>query len=164
MISLEAIREENLHIFRAVRLRALEESPAAFGSTFARESLFTQDEWLARAMRWNGELGIGYLAMEDGAGCGIAGGFLDANDSTKAELVSMWTAPTHRQCGVGRLLVNAVIDWARLRGAKSIQLMVTSGNESAIEFYGRLGFTKTGRTEPYPNDPALFECEMIRSI
>lgn len=164
MITLEPVSEENLRTLRTVRLRALEESPAAFGSTHARESQFTHDEWLVRAMRWNGDLGIGYLAMEDGAGCGIAGCFLDASEPAKAELVSMWTAPTHRQRGVGRLLVNAVMDWARMRGAKSIQLMVTSGNESAIEFYGRLGFTKTGRTEPYPNDPALFEYEMIRDL
>jgi GNAT superfamily N-acetyltransferase len=164
MITLEPVSEENLRTFRTVRLSALEESPGAFGSTYAREIRFTQDEWLARAARWNGDLGIGYLAMEDGSGCGIAGGLLDANDPTRVQLVSMWTAHTHRQRGVGRLLVNAVIDWARLRGARTMQLMVTSGNESAIEFYGRLGFTKTGHTEPYPNDPALFEYEMIRPI
>ena len=31
-----------------------------------------------------------------------------------------------------------------------LQLMVTSINLAAISFYQRLGFTKTGRTEPYP--------------
>ncbi|PYY15895.1 MAG: GNAT family N-acetyltransferase, partial [Acidobacteria bacterium] len=66
--------------------------------------------------------------------------------------------------GVGRLLVGAILDWARQRGARTLRLMVTSNNEPAISFYQRLGFTLTGRTEPYPNDPALIEYEMSRSI
>jgi ribosomal protein S18 acetylase RimI-like enzyme len=39
-----------------------------------------------------------------------------------------------------------------------------SNNEPAILFYQRLGFARTGRTEPYPNDPALIEYEMSRAI
>jgi ribosomal protein S18 acetylase RimI-like enzyme len=42
--------------------------------------------------------------------------------------------------------------------------MVTSNNEPAIRFYERLGFTRTGRTEPYPNDPGVIEYEMLRPI
>jgi len=42
--------------------------------------------------------------------------------------------------------------------------MVTSNNEPAILFYQRLGFTLTGRTAPYANDPALLEFEMSRPI
>jgi ribosomal protein S18 acetylase RimI-like enzyme len=76
----------------------------------------------------------------------------------------MWTAPTHRRRGVASLLVNEVISWARLRGARTLLLMVTSSNDPAISFYQRLGFTRTGRTEPYPHDPALIEYEMSRPI
>ena len=43
-------------------------------------------------------------------------------------------------------------------------LMVTSNNEAALRFYEQLGFNRTGRTEPYPNDPALIEYEMSRQI
>jgi ribosomal protein S18 acetylase RimI-like enzyme len=39
-------------------------------------------------------------------------------------------------------------------------LMVTSNNESAIRFYDRSGFIRTGRTESDLNDPAVIECEM----
>jgi len=42
--------------------------------------------------------------------------------------------------------------------------MVTSNNERAIRFYERLGFAKTGRTEPYPNDLAIIEYEMLRPV
>jgi ribosomal protein S18 acetylase RimI-like enzyme len=164
MVKLKPVRAENVQVFKEVRLRALEDSPSAFGSTYATEAQLTDREWLARALRWNGESGIGYLAMEDGAAFGIAGAFLDQEDGARAHLVSMWTAPTHRQRGVGRLLVDGVVDWARLRGARTVRLMVTSNNETAILFYRRLGFVMTGRTEPYPNDPALIEHEMAQPI
>lgn len=107
---------------------------------------------------------MGFLALDQGTACGIAGSFLDQNDPANAHLISMWTAPTHRRQGVGRLLVNAVLNWARGRNARILQLMVTSNNEPAIRFYQRLGFTRTGRTEPYPNDPAVIEYEMSRPI
>jgi ribosomal protein S18 acetylase RimI-like enzyme len=42
--------------------------------------------------------------------------------------------------------------------------MVTSVNDSAIRFYERLGFARTGRSEPYPNDPSITEYEMSRAI
>jgi GNAT superfamily N-acetyltransferase len=61
-------------------------------------------------------------------------------------------------------LVNNVLNWARGRNARSLLLMVTSNNEPAIGFYQRLGFTRTGRTEPYPNDPVVIEYEMSRPI
>ena len=102
--------------------------------------------------------------MDGDTACGIAGSFLDQNDATRAHLLSMWTAPTHRQQGIGRLLVNDVLNWARGRDARTLQLMVTSNNEPAIRFYQRLGFTRTGRTEPYPNDPGVIEYEMSRPI
>lgn len=41
---------------------------------------------------------------------------------------------------------------------------VTSTNHPAMRFYESLAFTFTGHTEPYPNDPALMECERSRPI
>jgi ribosomal protein S18 acetylase RimI-like enzyme len=164
MITIEPITPQNALIFKAARLRALQDTPSAFGSTYARESQFTEAEWIIRANKWNGERSILFMAMEGGEAVGLAGSYLDHDDPTRAHLISMGTAPTHRQQGVGRMLVDEVINWARQRNAHTLQLMVTSINESAISFYQRLGFTFTGRTEPYPNDPALIEHEMSRPL
>jgi ribosomal protein S18 acetylase RimI-like enzyme len=164
MITIEPITAANVQLFKDVRLRALADTPSAFGSTYAREAAFPDSEWLARALKWNGERGVGYLAMDGPTGCGIAGSFLHENDPAKAQLISMWTAPTHRQQGVGRLLVNEILNWARSRHVRELLLMVTSINEPAMAFYDRLGFARTGRTEPYPNDSALIEYEMARPV
>lgn len=164
MITIEPITPKNVVLFKSVRLRALQEAPYAFGSTYAKEAEFNDAEWLRRAERWNGERGIGFLAIDGETTCGIVGVFLDANDAKRAQLVSMWTSPAHRHRGVGRMLVNEVLGWARLRSARTLLLMVTSNNEAAMRFYEKLGFAQTGRTEPYPNDPNVIEYEMSRNL
>jgi ribosomal protein S18 acetylase RimI-like enzyme len=163
-VSIRPVTPLNVFTFKAVRLRALQDTPHAFSSTYAKESQFADSEWLAWTERMNGETGAGFLAMDGETTCGIAGSFLDQNDPTRAHLISMWTAPTHRQQGIGRLLIKEVLRWARRRNARTLLLMVTGNNEAAIRFYERLGFTRTGRTEPYPNDPAVLDYEMSRSI
>lgn len=164
MTTLERIRPENVALFRAVRLEALRDRPSAFGSTFENESQLNDEAWLARASQHTGERSIGYLAVDGAAGCGIAVGFLDEDDTSQAHLVSMWVAPLRRRHGIGRSLVTAIVDWAGERGATQLNLMVTSSNDSAIRFYEQLGFRMTGRTEPYPNDATLVEFEMSRAI
>lgn len=164
MISIVPITGRNFLVFKVVRLRALQDSPFAFGSTYARESEFTDDEWLRRAENWNGVSGAGFLAMDENEACGIVGSFLDEKDPSQARLVSMWTAPAYRRLGVGALLVTTAENWARGAGAKTMSLMVTSHNPSAQLFYERLGFILTGATEPWPNDPSFFEHEMSRRL
>ena len=150
--------------FKTVRLRALLDSPIAFGSTYAREAQLSDADWQQRAVKWNAERSAGFLAFDGDEACGIAATFLDDADSARAHLVSMWVAPTHRRGGIGGTLVVAVIGWAMAKQVKTLHLMVTSINDSATRFYERLGFVKTGRTEPYPNDPSLLEYEMVRQI
>jgi ribosomal protein S18 acetylase RimI-like enzyme len=165
MVAIERITPQNVAIFKNVRLRALQDTPLAFGSTYADEWKLSDAEWLNRATRWNGERGVGFLAFDENlTPCGMAGSFLDEQDATRAKLISMWTAPTHRQRGIGRLLVHEILNWARTRRVHTLVLMVTSVNESAIRFYDRLGFSRTGHTEPYPNDPSIVEYEMSRAI
>jgi ribosomal protein S18 acetylase RimI-like enzyme len=161
---LEPITLENIALFKKVRLRALQDTPNAFGSTYAKECQLSDVDWIKRAIRWNGETGIGFLALDGGVPCGIAGSVLDQADVTRAHLLSMWTAPAHRRRGIGSRLVNEIVGWARQRGVRVLQLMVTSHNEPAISLYEHLGFIRTGRTEPYPNDPSLIEYEMLRPV
>jgi len=164
LIVIEPITPQNAFVFKAVRLRALQDARYAFGSTYAKEAQFADSEWLARVERMNGERGVGFLAMDGQTVCGLVGSFLDPTDPTRANLVSMWTADNYRRQGVGRGLVEEILKWAQTRNAHTLVLMVTSNNDRAIRFYERLGFSRTGRTEPYPNDPAVVEYEMSRPI
>jgi ribosomal protein S18 acetylase RimI-like enzyme len=164
MIVVGPITLQNVAIFKEVRLRALLDTPSAFGSTYANECQLSDADWVKRAIRWNGETGMGFVAMDGDIACSIAGSMLDQEDANRAHLQSMWTAPTHRRQGIGGRLVNELVGWARQRRVRVLQLMVTSNNEPAILFYKQLGFLQTGRTEPYPNDPSLVEYEMVRTV
>jgi len=135
LITIDAITPENAFVFKTVRLSALKDAPHAFRATYAKESEFADAEWLQRAEQMNGQRAAGFLAMDGDQACGIVGSFLESNDRTRVQLVSMWTAPTPRHRGIGRRLVNEVLRWAHLRGAHTLLLMVTSNNEPAIRFY-----------------------------
>lgn len=164
MIALELITPQNAMVLMDARLRALQDAPNAFSSTYAEESKLADADWAKRAAQWSGEKSVGYLAMDARMTCGIASGLLDQADATCAHLLSMWIAPTHRRAGIGRTLVDAVVTWARSQNVRTLLLLVTSNNDTAIEFNQRLGFALTGKTEPYRNDPALSNFEMIRCI
>ena len=164
MILLNPITPAKALIFKAVRLRALQDTPTAFGSTYAKESQLTDDDWIKRAERWNGDRAAGFIAMDGETACGMVCSFLDEDDTTQAHLIAMWAEPAHRRQGLGCRLVTQVLTWASSRGAHTMLLVVTSSNEPAIRFYERLGFARTGRTEPYPNDPSLVEYQMSRLI
>jgi len=164
MISLKRITPADVALFKTVRLRALQDTPSAFSSTYAEESRFADADWTSRIAEWSASASTTYIAVDTDAACGIAGGFLERGDQGRAHLVSMWVAPSHRRLGVGAKLVDAIIHWARDQNARTLALIVTSNNDLAINFYTRLGFTFTGRTSPYRNDPALTDLEMIRTI
>lgn len=150
--------------YKTVRLRALKDSPTAFGSTWQRESQFTEELWNTRTARLSSGRDIGFFAVHDGNYAGLALCFTCQDDPQRGELISMWVDPSYRRLGIGRLLIDAISAWAVEHGIQVLTLMVTSVNDSANEFYRRLGFTATGNTEPYPNDPAVVEYEMSKQI
>jgi ribosomal protein S18 acetylase RimI-like enzyme len=164
MIAIETLKVEDACILKGLRLRALQDTPSAFSSTFAKEAGFSDQDWRHRALQWSGGNAVTYLARDHGSACGIVGAFRDPDDARRVHLVSMWVAPTHRERGVGKRLVEAVFDWARLNRIYVIQLLVTSNNPAAMRFYERLGFALTGKSAPHVNDPALSDWEMVRDL
>ena len=164
MVSLELVTPQNALVFKDARLYALRDALSAFSATYTDECRLSDEEWISRAAQWSGAKSTAYLALDHGAACGIVGGFLDPQEAIRAQLVSMWVAPSHRRLGVGSQLVNAIADWARAEGAGLLRLVVTSNNHRAIQFYQRLGFAVTAKIGPYRNDPLLDDFEMIRAL
>jgi GNAT superfamily N-acetyltransferase len=80
------------------------------------------------------------------------------------ELVSMWTAPAARGHGVGRSLVEAVLEWVTKHDPPAVELWVTRGNEPAVRLYQACGFDLTDETTPSPADPCREELRMCRSL
>jgi GNAT superfamily N-acetyltransferase len=145
--------------FREVRLAALQDAPSAFGSTYAREVGLADTEWEERVrLASAGAERAHFLAEDDGVPVGLVGVFAYGGGW---DLISMWTSPAVRRRGVGRLLVDAAVDWARSVGAGAVHLWVTAGNEPAENLYAALGFRRTGEVQPLPSDPSRDEVRMV---
>jgi len=143
-------------VYRDLRLRALQESPDAFGSTFAQEVRRTDDDWasrLSRGARSSRDLPL--VAEVNGKASGLAWARIEEDAPDIAHLHQMWVAPDRRRQGVGRALLEAVVGWARSAGAHVVVLDVTSGNSEAVRLYERAGFVPIGNQKPLRPGSAL---------
>jgi GNAT superfamily N-acetyltransferase len=140
---------EEWSAYRALRLRALEDAPDAFGSTLAAESTRPAEEWAARLAR-TATSGIDHPLVAHVAGqpAGLAWAKVDADDPALVNLFQMWVAPEARGQGVAAGLLAEAVRWARARGATAMQLGVNCANDGAVRLYARAGFVATGWQEP----------------
>jgi len=159
------IRVDDVEVYRDIRLHALADSPSAFGSTYAAEADRPLEAWVERVNRCATSDGTAVFLAYDGDTCiGLAGCY-DADDlAADFQLISMWVAKEHRGTRVATDLVDAVIDWTTQRGARTVGLWVTRGNDRARRFYERMGFVLTGDTQPLPSDPSKDELRMLRRL
>ncbi|MHB8576552.1 MAG: GNAT family N-acetyltransferase [Dehalococcoidia bacterium] len=165
-MQIRAIRASEGLKLREIRLRALAESPDAFGTTLAQATAQPEAGWHERAVvAAAGERQVMFVAEADGHWAGLAGGFFDEADAPDdAELISMWVEPEARRSGVAVELIEAVVGWAQAQGAPRVRLWVTLGNVPATRLYERMGFVATGETASVRPDSALREQLMVRPL
>lgn len=145
---------------REVRLRALADAPKAFASTYEREERFSRDVWTARL---TGDGSVNLLAVEGGRALGMTSARIEERPGT-AHLLGMWVAPEARGRGVGRRLIDAIVEWAREREIRELGLWVTDANDPAHALYGNSGFRSTGERQPLPSDPSIMESKLVRDL
>ena len=140
----ERMRPEQWQRVRAVRLRALADTPDAFASTLGNEQSMPDEKWSARLATPDAAT---FIAVSNDQDVGIAVG---AYFNGAAGLFAMWVAPEARGKGIGDALVRAVIDWANESGHERLVLEVGDWNQPANNLYKRNGFEPTGRTGALP--------------
>jgi ribosomal protein S18 acetylase RimI-like enzyme len=128
-------------VYRDVRLEGLRLCPEAFSSTFERES--------GKPLPWfEDRIAQGNIfgAFVGGELAGVAGCWLQDGTKVnhKAALWGMYVRPAARHSGLGRHLVEAVINHAATR-VEQLQLGVVSANEAAVRLYLKMGFCEYGR-------------------
>ena len=150
---------------RELRLRALRESPGAFGSWYGREVELDGSHWDAMAAASEvARTEIVFVAEEDDAWLGMAGGYLLEGDPEGAGLWGMWVAPEARRRNIATHLADSVAAWARARKALRLDLSVTDRAEAALALYERLGFVPTGEREPLASDPEVVKIGLSRLL
>lgn len=130
-------------MWRELRLRALADSPDAFGETLEGARARDEAAWASSTATDPARV---VLIAEDGGWIGTAVARVTPDDRC-AHLYAMWVAPEARRRGVGRALVDAAMRWSRFAGAGSLALKVTDRAPAAAAMYRALGFVDTGATE-----------------
>jgi GNAT superfamily N-acetyltransferase len=130
---------------RHIRLRALADTPDAFGSTYAEVAAHPLAEWSKQLQ----EIAT-FVAVHDGKDLGLVRCASDEHHHDIAWLISMWVTPEARGQGVGNALIDAVIECARSSGASRLLLDVGDHNQQAIALYARKGFQPNGQTGSLP--------------
>jgi ribosomal protein S18 acetylase RimI-like enzyme len=142
---------------RLLRLRALENSPDAFGATHADQAARPHESWAARleaAAMSDDDCPL--VAEQDGVPVGLAWAKVDGADPTVVEIFQVWVAPAARGRGIAAALLREAISWARSRGTRTVKLDVTQGDTAAVRLYQREGFRNVGEPVPFrPGSPLL---------
>lgn len=92
------------------------------------------------------------VAVADEGVIGFAvGSFLEGDEAAVLESVVVDVA--RRRNGIATALFEAIADWAKVQGARAVELEVRAANEAARALYAGLQFVESGRRKNYYSDP-----------
>lgn len=139
MIYLRKAKEEDLPIIRAL---AEQTWPTAYGDIIVQEQI----TYMLEKMYGKGELleqmqqgHIFLIASELNDDVGFAGFSVINHETHTFKLHKLYVLPKMQGKGVGKILINEVVDQVKTQGGKFLQLNVNRKNK-AKDFYERAGF------------------------
>jgi RimJ/RimL family protein N-acetyltransferase len=131
--------------FQQLRLTALQDSPAAFGSSYEEEREFSpafiENRLAARPDRGT----FGAFECSELVGLVALGREGHRKLEHKALIWGMYVVPEARRNGVGRALLLTALELARsVPGIRQVNLCVNASNSPAIDLYKSVGFEVFG--------------------
>lgn len=141
--------KEDAPAYRDLRLRGLQTNPEAFGSSYEESSEHDLDVFRQRIPEPESDNVI-FVAEEDGQFLGTVSLVRETHLKMKhkANIYGVYVDAHARGRGIGRLLMQHIIDHARqINGLRQLVLSVVTTNTAALNLYQSLGFIIWG-TEP----------------
>jgi GNAT superfamily N-acetyltransferase len=108
-----------------------EASPAGFERALSPEDIRT---WFSRL----GDSGAVFLCLVDGSAAGFSALDFNTHDPDTATL-GVWLLPAYRRRGLGTVLAEWALDFARDRGYRRIRGRLPSDNDAALSFLSSIG-------------------------
>lgn len=136
MSTIRPVRPEDTPQIHALIARIF----ADYGYAFEVER---ENPHLADPANWFRRSGGEFWVVEHEGQVIATGGVLLHDD--EAELRSLYVAPEHRRCGLGRRLTQMAIEHARAAGRPRIVLWTDLRFTEAHKLYESLGFVRSGR-------------------
>jgi len=162
-ITIRSIRAHEGAAMRAIRERALADTPEAFGQTLAQARALSDEEYARRAQVSALGQERTFLAAENGNGDWI-GMIAGHDEGERVALLSMWVEPERRGAGLGKALIQSLLRWTAAKSVHEMYLFVGERNVPARALYASMGFAPTGRSEPLPWNAAIIDVEMKRNV
>lgn len=155
-MKLRRLGKDEVELHRWLRLRALLDAPDSFGESYADVEAKSASYWesLTKAVTEPQRDAL-FLVAEADTVFGMVYGLRDPERDHAARLGGLWVEPRYRRRGIGRMLIDAVIDWALARGAFRVGLWAPAHGPAALALYRKAGFRDTGKRRPLELNPAL---------
>jgi ribosomal protein S18 acetylase RimI-like enzyme len=155
---------EDAALLRALRLRALETDPGAFGSTHEEVARRHDARWRA----WADEHSAGddhctLIAIRDGHPAGLVRAERDPVRRAVFWIYSLWVAPEARRHGLGLQLLAHAEEWIGAAGGRQVELNVVDRETAAVRLYERAGYRTDGRRVP-AREPGTTELGMGKTL
>jgi GNAT superfamily N-acetyltransferase len=133
---------DDVDAFRRIRLEALHAEPAAYASKAEDWEALSVDEWRRRLTdnpvfaAFRGDEPVGIMGLMQQRSSKMA---------HRATIVMVYVRESVRRAGVASGLLKSLMDCARDRGIRQLELAVSVENPAAIRFYQSEGFVDIGR-------------------
>lgn len=155
-------------IFRELRLRGLEDSPRAFGSTYEEDAALPLDvvaDRLRSTRQPTGRITIGAFMDRVLVGVAVCVQATHLKARHKAEIYAMYVAREARGHGVGREVLARLIDEARAwPGVDRLNLTVVESGTAARRLYAAAGFEEFGRERDGLRDDGISDTVLYLSL
>lgn len=158
--NIEYLGAGNGERLRSIRLRALQDAPNAFVTTYELAVSWPPEVWEQQLE----ELATLVVTVQ-GVDVGLVRTTPHEDIKDAAYLISMWVAPEVRRQGIGSALVSAVCEWARTQGFSRLFLDVSEMELPAVALYARNGFAPSGQVGAFPQPrDHVREIQMVREL
>ena len=125
--------------------------PADVGDVGAIERAVFTDPWSENDFTECVTSGVPFFVAERKGG--VAGYVVAHYGADEGEILNLGVAPAHRRQGIGRALVERVLQELAGRGVRTVYLEVRASNASARQLYESLGFGEVARRARYYRRP-----------
>ncbi|MEH2156649.1 GNAT family N-acetyltransferase [Nostoc sp.] len=150
--------------YRQIRLEALYKNPDSFGTSYHEETIKTREQFRDRIPVNNNNFILG--CFEDKKLIGIVAFHQESRIKLrhKAYISSMYVKQEYRGKGIGKLLLNELIEKAKAINEVEILLLdIVRNNFLAKQVYLSLGFQIYGIEEmAYKSNHQYFDLELMR--
>jgi RimJ/RimL family protein N-acetyltransferase len=153
LITVRRIHRGETDLYRQIRLKALQDAPYAFSSTYDSALRRSAESWREQAESTaQGSDRATFIAFSEEESIGITALYRLKDQAEVGEVLQVWVDPEFRGTGVARDLMDAVFQWAGENNFRRIIAGVTKVNLRALKFYTKYGFSVVN--EPLPNGAA----------